>query len=73
MKLAVRLLSVPLLAAERLSEAHLLHTAMQRAGGSFAVAAAMLSLSPEALMLRLHRRGLSLHGGSAGDPPPSVN
>jgi PAS domain-containing protein len=68
-----RSLAELLLAAERLSEAHLLHTAMQRAGGSLAVAATMLSLSPEALMLRLHRLGLSLHGGSAGDPPPSVN
>jgi hypothetical protein len=62
-----------LLEAQEIAEAHLVQAAMQRAGGSLAVAAATLSMTPEALMLLTHRLGLTLTGGSATDPPPSIN
>lgn len=59
--------------AQSIAEAHLVQAAMQRADGSLAVAAATLAVSPESLMLLTHRLGLSLTGGSATDPPPSIN
>jgi hypothetical protein len=62
-----------LLEVQGIAEAHLVQAAMQRAGGSLAVAAAMLSMSPESLMLLTHRLGLTLTGGSAADSPPSIN
>jgi transcriptional regulator PpsR len=62
-----------LLQAQSLTEAYLVHAALQRAGGSLAAAAASLALTPEALMLLAHRLGLSQTGGSASDPPPSIN
>ena len=59
-----------LLEATRLAERHLMRSALQRARGHSAAAAAWLGITPESLALRLQRHGLVTVCGR--DAPPAL-
>ncbi len=59
--------------AAHLAERQFVETALLRSGGRLGVAAQMLSIAPEALMLRMRRLGLAALKGGTEPPPTALN